>query len=67
MPDGEKNVHTSKMSITESIRKIAEEVEAWPQWKQDLSGFRSDYPSELQPCRGDLIDKEKASTIKKQK
>ncbi len=46
-------------SITESIERNAREVYSWPKWKRDLSGFRSNYPSELQPCQGELSDKEK--------
>lgn len=47
------------ISITESIKKIAQEVRTLPQWQRDLSGFRSNYCSELQPCKGELIEKEK--------
>ena len=55
-------------SITESIERNAREVGSWPQWRRNLGGFRSNYPSELQPCKGELIDKEKTSiTMKKQK
>lgn len=52
------------ISITESIKKIAQEVRATlPQWQRDLSGFRSNYCSELQPCKGDLIEKEKTPLV----
>ncbi len=51
-------------SIFESIDKIAQEVRTTiPQWQRDLSGFRSNYPSELQPCIGELTKKEEIPVV----
>ncbi len=62
MPEESKVVSIKKKSIMESIKEAAEEAQKLPQWQRDLSGFRSNYPSELQPCKGE-IDKGKMASV----
>jgi len=45
----QKKEKSSKMSIRESILSASREVLSWPQWKQDLSGFESDYKVHVCP------------------
>jgi hypothetical protein len=48
----------TKEGYWEHIEKSVKEVESWPEWKRNLSGFGSNYCSELQPLRCEGLDKE---------